>query len=860
MKKVAKRVTAVLLMAVLLFSTAEKATVRAEETSASQLYTQTERNCLYVSEEELASGEVLVITADMLDENGRVVVEGGTYARIIVSRTVDAATVVLKNVSADTVVLESGSKSTLEVSGCTFGSLMVVPADIKEMTVKELNEMLKSGVDPAEVANTFEAYRNEVEKAEESVPNVVAKDNSSIESVQISGNASLNLKGASVESIHIQNNDTQTRMEVVLDGYEGKLSVENKTLKNGTNSSMLLKLKNCQLKQFTLDSQEKTSCCIWGDTASHMEQAELSGNGMVTLDTDAKELHLNEKSEHMMLSIYSDVEELTVTGSKNTVRVAACAEVTNASVKGDGVRLNVAGTVENADVSGSGSQMSHVSASTSSNTHKPAATPKPTATPRPTMTPEPTATPKPTTTPEPTVTPTPGGTGTATGGALVTPTPTTTPKPTTTPEPTVTPTPGGNTETEPGETPTTTPEEYFEYYEKEDGTIVIFDLILYDEETGEENEFGSCLNIPSTIGGKQVVEIEDSLSIPSTVTELILPEGLIKLGEIVDNNDSVIRIVLPASLEIISDEDYTDFSVYENGYNPFWQFYALEEIAVSKDNPWWASKDGCLYSKDFTVLYTAPTDFSTNRWEIPSTVIKVADNAFIGSGIETLVVPEQVQGFTYSSYAGIQIDNLEIAAGNSYFTDNGTYIMSEAGELVYVRAGVTEFTVPKNMTWLSASVFQYNGNLPLNCITVEEGNSSFCVENGVLYNRTKTTLYMGTKVTSGLLTIPEGVRYIPAYAFYGCSAFSEIDIPASVSFIGGSAFNGCSALREIDIPEGVRNIVSGAFWNCTSLERIYIPDSLRAVLMFLERNSDTIIVTSNKNVIRMAEMYGWTVE
>lgn len=412
MKHIVKKITAITLLASLLLAfTPENSMAKAEtSTEHTHIQEETETDYLHASEEELANGTVLIITDDMVDENGKIVIDGGNYTRIIISRTVNAAGIILQNVSAKMIVLESGSESVLEVSGCTLGSLVVVPAELEELTSEKLNDMLESGMDPAVVADTFGAYQEEAEKAEKSIPKVVVKDNSSFGSVQISGNVNLNLTEASVDAVFVQNNDTQTRMEVVLNGYEGKLSVDTKTLKNGTNSSMVLRLKQCQLSQLVLDSKEKTSCCILGDTKSQIEQAELSGNGMMTLDTATKELNLNKNAENMMLSIYSTVEELSVTGSKNIIRVAACAKVADATIKGDEVRLNVTGTVTNSEITGSGSKLSYVAASTatgsSGGTIKP--TPKPTTTPNLTVTPTPA--PKPTVTPEPTSIPTPTAT------------------------------------------------------------------------------------------------------------------------------------------------------------------------------------------------------------------------------------------------------------------------------------------------------------------------------------------------------------------------------------------------------------------------------------------------------------------
>lgn len=45
------------------------------------------------------------------------------------------------------------------------------------------------------------------------------------------------------------------------------------------------------------------------------------------------------------------------------------------------------------------------------------------------------------------------------------------------------------------------------------------------------------------------------------------------------------------------------------------------------------------------------------------------------------------------------------------------------------------------------------------------------------------------------VVLPEGLREIGWFAFYGCASLSNITIPASVTSIGYAVFDGCAALR-----------------------------------------------------------------
>lgn len=57
--------------------------------------------------------------------------------------------------------------------------------------------------------------------------------------------------------------------------------------------------------------------------------------------------------------------------------------------------------------------------------------------------------------------------------------------------------------------------------------------------------------------------------------------------------------------------------------------------------------------------------------------------------------------------------------------------------------------------------------------------------------------------------IDNSVESIGAYAFYNCTALTDIDIPDSVAAIGDSAFYCCSALEEITLPDTI-SIIGGS--------------------------------------------------
>jgi len=110
------------------------------------------------------------------------------------------------------------------------------------------------------------------------------------------------------------------------------------------------------------------------------------------------------------------------------------------------------------------------------------------------------------------------------------------------------------------------------------------------------------------------------------------------------------------------------------------------------------------------------------------------------------------------------------------------------------------------------------------------------------------------KLTTFTIKENSQLKYIGAYAFYGCKSLTSIEIPASVTKIWGgafrectsltsvtfaknsqlteiaeSAFNGCSALKQFIIPSGVTTLGTWVFGNCTALTYLVIPASVQSI-------------------------------
>jgi hypothetical protein len=138
------------------------------------------------------------------------------------------------------------------------------------------------------------------------------------------------------------------------------------------------------------------------------------------------------------------------------------------------------------------------------------------------------------------------------------------------------------------------------------------------------------------------------------------------------------------------------------------------------------------------------------------------------------------------------------------------------------------FTVPAQMTDLGALNFM--GCASLTAYDVEEGNTVYTVEDGVLYTDNMTTLYSypsGKQDAS--FSIPEGVVTIFDGAFFAAQQLTEITFPSTLQVIGAGAFEYCTGLTQLTLPEGLMTIYDNAFADCSSLQSVVLPESLTGV-------------------------------
>jgi len=224
---------------------------------------------------------------------------------------------------------------------------------------------------------------------------------------------------------------------------------------------------------------------------------------------------------------------------------------------------------------------------------------------------------------------------------------------------------------------------------------------------------------------------------------------------------------------------------------------------------------------------------------IPNTVTSIGVSAFEQCEIlNSITIPDSVTSIGSYAFASCRLlSNVKMGSGlttieNSVFScclslsniviPHG---VTSINDYAFSSTGLTSINIPSNV--INIGKFSFSGCSNLSIISVSPDNPIYCSEDGVLFNKDKTTLIQypsGIKNTN--YSIPSSVTSIQNNAFSNCPSLTNIAIPNGVTSIGESAFATCVSLKSIVIPSGLTKIENSTFVSCSSLSNITIPNNI----------------------------------
>jgi hypothetical protein len=150
------------------------------------------------------------------------------------------------------------------------------------------------------------------------------------------------------------------------------------------------------------------------------------------------------------------------------------------------------------------------------------------------------------------------------------------------------------------------------------------------------------------------------------------------------------------------------------------------------------------------------------------------------------------------------------------------------GALTFENTALTSITIPGSVKYIGRIAFGFCANLA--SINVAADNVDYCSEDGVLFNKGKTSMIRYPPGKQGAsYTIPSSVNYIREGTFAYCRVLTSVMIPSSVTFLDTEAFKYCESLRSVTISGNITNIGIGVFSGCANLTSVVLRMGLKYI-------------------------------
>lgn len=398
--------------------------------------------------------------------------------------------------------------------------------------------------------------------------------------------------------------------------------------------------------------------------------------------------------------------------------------------------------------------------------------------------------------------------------------------------------------------------------------------------------FNQCWNldnitIPNSVKTIGEHAFEDSWQLKN----FIIPNSVTTIGNYAFNNSGLTNLILPNTITTIGNYAFdscnslTDLIIPNSVTSIGVQAFPDAHFSLDNGNINYSITDSILYNKDQTTLILCP-HWKINANNIPNSVTALNSYSFrLCSKLTSVIIPNSVVEFGQDCFSGcIKLTNIVIP--NSVKTiENGCF--NECESLITIE-------LPNSVTTIGLGAFAYCSKLT----SVKIGNSIKKIDYLTFYSCPKLTDFVfGNSIDtignyaflfSGLknVILPNSVKYIGDFSFYGCSNLQNLFIGNSVSYIGTGAFEDCKGLKNIYVyPVSPVNLNSskGVFSNINKTTcNLFVPIGTKSAyqsanqwldfvnikeIQDLEVSSNTAILESNSGsmtTVDITSSYTWS--
>lgn len=437
-------------------------------------------------------------------------------------------------------------------------------------------------------------------------------------------------------------------------------------------------------------------------------------------------------------------------------------------------------------------------------------------------------------------------------------------------------------------------------YQFSDGTLIYRKVEGGYEVIGVEDDAPHDIDIPAFVNWKSVVSIGSyAFNNNAEIYTIKMPRTVkIIKDNAIGNCCNLLTVSIPDGIERVGEMNFFDcpnleYKNYENGKyvgnssNPYLVLYE----AVDRDIIYCEVNSRCkiigtafYFCKELENVkipngvkvidkYAFFACGSLKELVIPSSVKIIGESAFSNcNALERIEMSDKIEEIEYGAFflcyslTDISLPNTLERIGNGLFGycskleyneyEGGLYLGNEKNPYLLLACfkdpSNAVATIHKDTKLIDVyyTFIKYSDvDVNISEISVPKDSKYFKSIDGNLYSKDgKTLVKYATAKADEAFNVPEGVKKIGEYAFYG-SSLKSIYLPDSINELGIlpfswsreleeirispnikelplSAFNGCASLKNIELPTELVSIGRNAFAYCTSLDSLVLPESI----------------------------------
>ena len=148
---------------------------------------------------------------------------------------------------------------------------------------------------------------------------------------------------------------------------------------------------------------------------------------------------------------------------------------------------------------------------------------------------------------------------------------------------------------------------------------------------------------------------------------------------------------------------------------------------------------------------------------------------------------------------------------------------------MWIYSGITYLTLPDNLNYIQCQLFQNNSQLKE--IKISSSNAYFVTEDGILYNKDKTTLYRyPPKKEESTFTLPSSVKKLEYMAFAYDENLVTINGLNKIEDTDYLVFKNSKKLKEVDFSGLTTDKLHYAvFKSCSSLQKVTLSSTVKKI-------------------------------